>query len=77
MRSVDDVTTHSVALSRCDSLPMLSSPTTRVPSRTVTSPIRGHHAVDDAEIAELLIRLSASMQPEIELLASFAAEPVS
>jgi len=32
---------------------------------------------DDAEISELLIQLSASMQSEIELLSSFAAEPVS
>jgi len=32
---------------------------------------------DDAEISDLLIRLSASMQSEVELLSSFAAEPVS
>jgi 2-polyprenyl-6-methoxyphenol hydroxylase-like FAD-dependent oxidoreductase len=32
---------------------------------------------DDAEIAELLIRLSASMQSEVELLSSFTAEALS
>ncbi|HEX6656533.1 MAG TPA: hypothetical protein VF065_00545, partial [Ilumatobacter sp.] len=32
---------------------------------------------DDAEISELLIRLSASTNAELELLNSFAAEPVS
>jgi flavin-dependent dehydrogenase len=32
---------------------------------------------DDAEISELLIRLSASMQSEVALLSSFAAEAVS
>jgi len=32
---------------------------------------------DDAEISELLIRLSASMQSEVELLSSFTAEALS
>jgi flavin-dependent dehydrogenase len=32
---------------------------------------------DDVEISDLLIRLSASMHAEVELLTSFAGEPVS